>query len=364
MRINNTGRGANHLEITHCLRFAVVGLQHFHVHEMIQGMLNVPGIEFVAIADSDENILIKNQLRYKVHGYEDYREMLEEEHLDVIGCCAIPSHRADIIATCLNNGLHVISDKPVATTLDDLVKIENALDSGRALLSVMFTERFNPPVCTLKKLVDEGALGRIANFIAIRSHKLMKEARPAWMFRRETYGGILVDLAIHDIDIFNWIAGINMAYISAWHANVGCQEYPEFEDAGTIMLSAVESSSALVRVDWLAPREEIAHGDCRFFVIGTKGSAEAKVSGDISLPGGSVRICTHYKPPMEIPLVEPEKSLYEDFIDAVRSNASGYGITEDINSTQRIITHQDIITASRVVLLARESADRNQLYTL
>ena len=155
-----------------------------------------------------------------------------------------------------------------------------------------------------------------------------------------------------------------MAYISAWHANVGCQEYPELEDAGTIMLSAVESSSALVRVDWLAPREEIAHGDCRFFVIGTKGSAEAKVSGDISLPGGSVRICTHYKPPMEIPLVEPEKSLYEDFIDAVRSNASGYGITEDINSTQRIITHQDIITASRVVLLARESADRNQLYTL
>ncbi len=340
------------------LKFAVVGLQHFHVHEMIQSMLSIPEVELTAIADFDEHILAENQPRYGVRSYRDYRDMLEKERPDVVGCCTIPGHRADVITTCLSQGVHIISDKPVATTLDGLTKIENALNSERALLSVMLTERFNPPVLTLKKLVDEGVLGKIANFIAMRSHKLMKETRPSWMFARETYGGILVDLAVHDIDIFHWITGVEPTFISAWHSNVGSLEHSDFEDVGAIMLSAVESPSALVRVDWLAPREEIAHGDCRFFVMGTEGSVEVKVSGDISIPGGSVRLCTHSKPPTEIPLVEPQKSLFEDFIDAIWCDA---GERKTGNLEPRVITHQDILIATRLTLLAREAADHNRL---
>jgi predicted dehydrogenase len=110
---------------------------------------------------------------------------------------------------------------------------------------------------------------------------LNKATRPEWFFDRASYGGILCDIASHQIDQFLFFTGSTDAEITlASVANYATPENPGFQDFGEIALRS-PSGHGYVRVDWFTPDALPNWGDGRLFLLGTQGSIELRKYVDV-----------------------------------------------------------------------------------
>ena len=339
------------------MRLGIAGAQHFHVFDLLAAVKKIPEIELVGICSIDPVLQKKIFEITPIPLYDSVENLLQIARPDTVACFESISRRAGVIAACISKGKNVLCDKPPASSYEQLEQLEQltvALTGPtQPIFSAIFSERYNPPVVTLKKIVASGVIGKVVNFAAFRPHKLKLAERPAWMFERSSYGGILVDLAIHDIDVFHWLTGSRPVEITAYSSNATCPQYPGFEDNAQMLFKAEDGSTGFIKVEWLAPESFPTHGDCRYFVTGTTGTVEVSTEGDLTTKGGRVILCTQNQSPVAIPL-EETSDLYADFFNAV-------SMIKTSGSTQHSpISVPNILAATRVALAAREAADQGK----
>ena len=216
------------------IKIAMAGLAHSHGTGFLKKALTYEGVSVVGFYDNDN---IENARAAS----------------DAFGA-------PEYIIKALDAGLGVVADKPMATRLEDLDKIEAAAKKSGAPLYLMLTERFDSAVYTAKKLIDRGDIGFIAQQYLVRPHRLRPEGRPAWMFRSEQYGGILNDIGVHDIDLARFFSGSEVKRVLASYAsNARFPQYADFCDNGMTLFEMCDGSSATVAVNWLTPDMYRAH---------------------------------------------------------------------------------------------------------
>src|SRR5699024_10594324 len=135
----------------------------------------------------------------------------------------------------LRAGAHVLADKPLCTSLDQLETIRSAAEESDRHVSIVFENRFSPGTLALRRLLEDGVLGAIAMVASTGPHKLNQDARPAWFLDPATYGGIAGDLPIHDIDLVLNLAGEQQGArptgtVSAHVGNARAEDHPGFDD--------------------------------------------------------------------------------------------------------------------------------------
>lgn len=157
-----------------------------------------------------------------------------------------------------------------------------AAATGR-ILSVCFSERFVVRACeAAARLVAAGAIGRVIQTTGLGPHRLNRAIRPPWFFRPAAFGGILTDIASHQIDQFLAFTGRPTARILLAHAaNRALPEVPGFQDYGEIVLAAGEARG-FIRVDWFTPDGLPTWGDGRLFLLGTEGTIEVRKYIDVA----------------------------------------------------------------------------------
>jgi predicted dehydrogenase len=188
------------------LNIGVVGcgrMGAFHVRNLLQ----LDCARLVAVADPDEAAR-----RHAVGGsgvpeYADWRELIESNagQLDAVSVACSSEAHAEVTLAALGAGLHVLVEKPIATTLPDALRMRGAaMEAGRKLM-VGHIERFNPAVSKLRELVGEGRLGPIYRAHATRVGPLPPQVQDA---------GVAIDLATHDLDVLQHVlrAGIREIY--------------------------------------------------------------------------------------------------------------------------------------------------------
>jgi predicted dehydrogenase len=319
------------------MKAGIIGFKHGHAHHFARSR----GWEPVAFAEEDKALRESIASTYPhLKPYSDYREMLDLEDLEVVGLAEVNGLRAGIAAYSLKEGLHVISDKPIATSLKGLDLIEEALGKGTSNLSMMLTERINPRYYTLKALINEGVLGQVVAIDGARIYQLNRRSRPDWMFARETYGGILVDIGVHDVDQVRWMTGEDIENVLGYHSNVRYVEDKDFEDNGRICLNLKGGARASIEVNWLAP-EGARHWGW-FRVIGTRGYAQ--IESTVEYVNANISGEGQVKFQLRTPHVS---DLVEDFIRSIEE--PGY---------TGLIDTRDVLAATKATLLARESADK------
>lgn len=322
-----------------CIRFGIAGFRHAHGEYLLNELARQRAdIRLMAIAEDDPVLREQLARRLGVTTYADYREMLERERLDAVGVVAVNGERARIIQDCLAAGLHVIADKPLCTRLVDLTAIEAAWRRSGRLLSVMLEKRFFPPTLALRGIVDSGRLGDLVLAWASGPHRLRRAGRPAWMFRHDSYGGILNDLAIHDIDVLLRLSGARSGQTQGLTGNRGNRDLPEFEDYGQVYLKTDTGLLATIEVHWFSPEAAPYHGDYRLVLTGTQGTAEARWAHNELL------VATHREPPHHIALPAAQSPV-ADFFTAVRLGAEQH------------IRAEEVFAATRIALLAQATAN-------
>jgi len=319
------------------IRVGVAGCQHPHVEYIYTEVASRRNVTIEAVAEPDQVTRAAAARRFGVPAYADHRELLDRHRLDVVVAAGDFAGRGRIVADSLQAGAHVLADKPLCTTAGDLGDVEASWLAGDRELSLLLEKRCWPPTLALLNLINADVLGEITLFAASAPHRLMRAARPPWFFDPVSYGGILNDLAVHDLDLLLWLTGTTGGVITGWTGNRTMPEHPGFDDHGLAVFRGTDGLLGTFEVHWLSPEAAPYHGDYRLRVTGTQGTAE------LTWKDGHIVVATHLRPPYQPPLPAPIRPAC-GFFDAVCDGRS------------QMITGSDAIAATRLALAAQASA--------
>ncbi|TVS20767.1 MAG: gfo/Idh/MocA family oxidoreductase [Planctomycetaceae bacterium] len=269
-------------------RFAAAGLDHGHIFGMTLGLVQAGGT-VCAVFDPDPTKVAAYRAQYpEAHPFDSLESLLGDDAIQLVCCAAVPDQRADIGVKVLESGKHFLADKPPFTNQSQLDRARETVRRTGKIWAVYYSERLhNEAAVHAGSLIRNGAIGRVLNVVGLGPHRLNAATRPPWFFERARYGGILADLASHQIEQFLAFAGADdAAIIHSAVANFAHPEYPELEDFGEVHLITDSGVTGYFRVDWFTPDGLGIWGDGRVVVLGTDGYFELRkyidVAGDRS----------------------------------------------------------------------------------
>ncbi|HKX08766.1 MAG TPA: Gfo/Idh/MocA family oxidoreductase [Stellaceae bacterium] len=265
------------------VRFAAIGLNHFHIYGQIDLLLKA-GAEFVAYHGEEEKFFDRPFAKHypQAKKVDDPRRILEDNSISLVVSAAVNNERAPLGVTVMRHDKDFMVDKPGITSLSQLAEVKQAQAETKRIYSICYSEHFETR-STVKagELLKAGAIGKLINTVGLGPHRLNKPRRQPWFFSREKSGGILADIASHQCEQFLFFTDrVSADLVTATVANRANPETPEFQDFGEMLLRA-PGVTGYVRVDWFTPDGLPTWGDGRLTLIGTEGYMELRKYVDI-----------------------------------------------------------------------------------
>lgn len=194
------------------LRSAIIGcggVARVHAHAINDNT----DAQLVATVDIKEERAIRYAEKYGVEGckpYTDYKELLKDPTIDVVHICTPHHLHAPMVIDAVAAGKHVIVEKPVAINVGQAKAMIEAVKKSDRVVGVILQNRYNLASCEAKKVIDEGKLGKILGARAFvtwyRKEEYYKDSDWKGTWDKEG-GGVLIDQAIHTIDLMQWLVG-------------------------------------------------------------------------------------------------------------------------------------------------------------
>ena len=252
------------------VRWGVIGLGWFgEVHA--EALSAMPGIELAALCTRRPQRLAELADRFGVvKRYTDYRQLLADPDIDVVGITThIQDHR-DIAIDALRSGKHVFLEKPMAPTVADCDQILAAAATARGYFMVGHICRFDPRVALAKQAIDDGQIGKIVSMharrnLSVRIGRLVLDSISA-----------LMGDGIHDGDLMLWFSQAKPVSIYAQEIHPGNNKYP---DGGWAMARLDSGAIAVIESIWHLPENSPYQIDARMEIIGTEGALVYQLRG-------------------------------------------------------------------------------------
>jgi predicted dehydrogenase len=307
------------------------------------------GAELVAYFPADAPLApVFAKLHPAARAAREAREILEDPSIGLVLGAGVNCERAPLGIEVMRHGKDFFVDKPGFTELGQLEEARRVQRETKRIYFVCFSERFESrATAKASELVGAGAIGRVLHTIGMGPHRLNAAHRPRWFFERARYGGILADIASHQMDQFLHFTGSRTARVVASQvANHHHPDWPELEDFGEALLEG-EGASGYVRVDWFTPDGLPVWGDGRLVLLGTGGTLEVRKYVDPEgRPGGD-----------HVFLVDGRGTRYFDCRDV--ELCYGRLLLDDVaNRTETAMSQAHCFAASELALRAQAQAGR------
>lgn len=190
------------------IRYAIVGCGHI-AKKHASAIENAENSELVAVCDTVPERMEDYIKQYGVKGYTDLNEMLQNPEIDVVNICTPSGFHADITVNIANAKKHIVVEKPIALTLEDTNNMIDACRENGVKLAVVHPNRFRPAMIELKKMMDDGMFGKLSHANATvrwnRNQDYYDQA--PWRGTKALDGGVLMNQAIHNLDLLIWLMG-------------------------------------------------------------------------------------------------------------------------------------------------------------
>lgn len=265
------------------IRFSVIGLNHNHIYGQTRLLLRA-GAELVSVYAAEPELLAEFIKVFPQASLAlSAEEILEDESIQLVITAGIPAERAPLGIQVMRHGKDFMSDKPGFTTLDQLAEARRVQAETGRIYSICFSERFEVGAAVRAgELIGAGAIGQVVQTVGLGPHRIHPPARPDWFYQRTRYGGILTDIASHQVDQFLFYTGSTQAEVVASQvANYKHPQHPELEDFGEMLLRG-DRGTGYIRVDWYTPAGLGVWGDGRLTILGTEGYIELRKYIDVA----------------------------------------------------------------------------------
>ena len=191
------------------IKIAVVGCGRISAKHF-DAISNYPdSLELVAICDVNQKIVDQHSSKFRVKGYISMLEMLDSENIDIVTICTPSGIHPDQAILAADYGVHVITEKPMATRWSDGLRMVRACDNAGVRLFVVKQNRNNSTLKLLKRAISEKRFGKIymvnLNVFWTRPQEYYDSAK--WRGTWELDGGAFMNQASHYVDLIEWLIG-------------------------------------------------------------------------------------------------------------------------------------------------------------
>jgi len=208
----------------------VMGSNHARV------LAELPGVKLVGVADPDRKRCDQVARSLGCASFSDAGELMRRG-VDAVTIAA-PTHlHRDIAIDCAARGIHVMVEKPIASTIEESRAIVAAARRAGVTLMVGHVERFNPAVQSIKRAIKDQDILSIAI------------TRVGPFPPRMSNVGVVIDLAVHDIDLIRWFTDSEIVEIQPQTSSA----VAEREDIALLQFRTASGVLAHINTNWLTP---------------------------------------------------------------------------------------------------------------
>lgn len=187
-------------ETSNLIRVGVIGVGNMGQHHT-RVLSRLKDVELVGISDVNLERGLDTAGKYGVRFFEEYQELIER--VDAV-CIAVPTRlHHSVGTTCLQAGVHVLIEKPIAASIAEAESLVNAAADSNCILQVGHIERFNPAFQELHKVL------KTENLLALEARRMSPYSQ------RANDVSVVLDLMIHDIDLLLELANSSVIKLTA-----------------------------------------------------------------------------------------------------------------------------------------------------
>jgi predicted dehydrogenase len=244
------------------LRVGIVGLVHGHVTGFLQQSLHNPEIELVGIAEPDGQLAAQYAARYGFDRkllFSDLEQMLDRTHPQAVLVYTNTYDHRRVVEICARHGVHVMMEKPLATTFEDALAIEKAARLGKIQVLVNYETTWYASNRAAYDLVHDHALGDVRKVVIHDGHQGPKEIGVGpefltWLTDPKLNGGgALFDFGCYGADLMTWLMdGQRPETVTAVTQQIKPDLYPRVDDEATIILT-YPKAQAILQASWNWP---------------------------------------------------------------------------------------------------------------
>lgn len=229
-----------------------MGFNHARVYS------EMPQTELVAVCDKsgDRSKLVGSEFDCK--SYKNHKKMLSTEDIHILSIAVPTKYHAPVSLDCINAGIDLLVEKPIADTSKNGKKIIRKADKNDVNLMIGHIERFNPAVRMLKERLEKGDLGKVFKLQSRREGPFPRRIRDV---------GVVIDLAVHDLDLMRYFTESEVKRV---YAEAERRIHTKHEDMLNSLLKFKNGAVGALSVNWLTPekiREISVLGEKGMFVV-------------------------------------------------------------------------------------------------
>lgn len=334
-------------------QFGVIALDHGHIYGMTQN-LKQAGATCKLVYDPDADKVKRfRQQNPEARAAASADEVLQDKDIRLIAAAAVPNLRCELGLNVMRHGKDYFTDKTPFTSLGQLAQARTVVAQTGQKYACCFSERVqNEAAEYALDLVKQGAIGRVIQVIGLGPHRLAAPSRPEWFFVKRQYGGILCDIASHQMEQFLSYTGANVATVAMARVhNYHHPEYPELEDFGDCSVVADNQASGYFRMDWFTPDGLRTWGDGRTTLLGTDGFIELRKYIDIAATDRREN---------NVYIVTADGEEYHNVTGKIGFPYFGKLVLDCLNRTENAMPQEHCFTAAELCLRAQAFADQHR----
>jgi myo-inositol 2-dehydrogenase/D-chiro-inositol 1-dehydrogenase/scyllo-inositol 2-dehydrogenase (NAD+) len=229
----------------------------------------VRGARLVGVADPDD--AAREQAATELDcdlRFADPHDAVADDCVDALVLASPTFTHAEVAVAALKAGKHVLSEKPLASTLEEAASIRDAAQASDAVFLIGFMRRFDEGFVRAKERIDAGDIGEP---LLVRSTGRGPGLPPEWAWDVERSGGLVSEVNAHDLDSVRWLTGQDYTRVHALGRAAKrpdlAERYPGFLDLFTATFEM--DGGAIGRVDGACPADYAY--DARMEVYGSEG---------------------------------------------------------------------------------------------
>jgi glucose-fructose oxidoreductase len=272
-------------------KIAGINFDHMHMGDLLRLAHEHPDAEIVGVADADPSRVADAAQRFGIADFRcftDFRQCLDETRPDVVLLCPQTGEHADYVEWVASYGVHVLVEKPMASSLADADRMLSAMAATGKTMVINWPLAWYPPHVTTKRLIDEGAIGdvrevhyydgnrgpmhHLADKVEVSAEEAARKKSESWWYKKEAGGGSLLDYLGYGATLGTWFHG-GRAPVEVTSM---VDESPGLEvDEHSITIARYQSGLSKFETRWgtftdpwtLQPQPK-----CGFVVVGSEGT--------------------------------------------------------------------------------------------
>jgi predicted dehydrogenase len=253
------------------MKVGILSFAHHHAEAYIANLRLLPGVELLGVADEDEGRGQAFASQYETRFYPSYADLLQARPDAVLVCSENSKHRS-LVELAAAEKVHVLCEKPLATSVEDARAMVAACQRAGVLLMPAFPMRFSAPLLEIKAQLDSGAFGKVLCFNATNQGELPTKHRSWFVDPELAGGGAIMDHTVHLVDIMRWYLGSEVSQVYAQSNRIFHAQEVLVETGALEMLSFENGVFASIDASWCRPQYWPTWGGLTFEMVTERGS--------------------------------------------------------------------------------------------